>query len=158
MQEFVQFDDNLTQKINIVTSVFTVLVGKYHILNSNEEMKLKNQISVVIQKYKNSLKQHFDSVPSRYEGLLSKKQIMDAFIFMDIDFSAEQLDFIFLKLFALSNNPDLFPYSRLFEIFHWDDPSHKQEQQKFEKKKKKRESSNNRQFAFQGFDLEGKGG
>lgn len=44
---------------------------------------------------------------------------------MDIDFNPEQLDFIFLKLFALSNHSDLFPYSRLFEIFHWKDQNEK---------------------------------
>lgn len=36
---------------------------------------------------------------------------------MDIDLKPEQLDYIFLKLFEFSNNIELFPYARIFEVF-----------------------------------------
>lgn len=36
----------------------------------------------IISKYKNSLRQHFDQLPSKYEGLLQKNQIIETFEFM----------------------------------------------------------------------------
>lgn len=53
------------------------------------------------------MKSHFDTLPST-KGELSKKQILDTFIYMDIDLRTEVLDYFFMKMFALSNNINRF--------------------------------------------------
>ena len=41
---------------------------------------------------------------------------------MDIDFRKEVLDYFFMRMFALSNNADRFPYAKIFEVFQPEAP------------------------------------
>ncbi|CAD8151268.1 unnamed protein product [Paramecium pentaurelia] len=116
-QEFVVYNDQLTQSTTIVRSILQKLIGNYDILTSEIEIKKTKEITQVISKYKNSLKQYFDQLTSKYEGLLERKQIIETFEYMDIDLTPEQYDFLFLRLFSYSNNTQIFPYIRIFEIF-----------------------------------------
>ncbi|CAD8051667.1 unnamed protein product [Paramecium primaurelia] len=116
-QEFIVYNDQLTQSTTIVRSILQKLIGNYDILTSEIEIKKTKEITQVISKYKNSLKQYFDQLTSKYEGLLERKQIIETFEYMDIDLTPEQYDFLFLRLFSYSNNTQIFPYIRIFEIF-----------------------------------------
>jgi hypothetical protein len=91
-EDFVDFEIDLTQSLVITKSIFTKLVGNYKILSDEEESKFKEEIAPVIQKYKNSLKQHFDSLPSVW-GNLSKNQILDTFIYMVVLFFIQWLGY-----------------------------------------------------------------
>jgi hypothetical protein len=51
------------------------------------------------------------------KGELTRRQILDTFIYMDIDLRTEVLDYFFMRMFALSNNADRFPYARIFDVF-----------------------------------------
>ncbi|CAD8054863.1 unnamed protein product [Paramecium primaurelia] len=116
-QEFVVYNDQLTQSTTIVRSILQKLVGNFEIMTVEIETQKTKEITQVISKYKNSLKQYFDQLPSKYEGLLERKQIIETFEYMDIDLTTEQYDFLFLRLFSYSNNTQIFPYIRIFEIF-----------------------------------------
>ncbi|CAK70710.1 unnamed protein product (macronuclear) [Paramecium tetraurelia] len=116
-QEFVVYNDQLAQSTTIVRSILSKLVGNFEIMTADIETQKTKEITQVISKYKNSLKQYFDQLPSKYEGLLERKQIIETFEYMDIDLTLEQYDFLFLRLFSYSNNTQIFPYIRIFEIF-----------------------------------------
>ncbi|CAD8146891.1 unnamed protein product [Paramecium octaurelia] len=116
-QEFVVYNDQLAQSTTIVRSILQKLVGNFEIMTAEIETQKTKEITQVISKYKNSLKQYFDQLPSKYEGLLERKQIIETFEYMDIDLTPEQYDFLFLRLFSYSNNTQIFPYIRIFEIF-----------------------------------------
>ncbi|KAM3129782.1 hypothetical protein pb186bvf_018173 [Paramecium bursaria] len=115
-RDFVDFNIDQVDTLVRVQSVFTKIVGNYRIFLIDEERKLKEEIQPIITKYKSSLKQHFDSLLG-VNGELSKQQILDTFTFMDIDLKQDQMEYFFLRLFAISNNIDRFPYGKIFEIF-----------------------------------------
>ncbi|CAD8147943.1 unnamed protein product [Paramecium octaurelia] len=116
-QEFVVYNDQLTQSTTIVRSILQKLIGNYEILTNEIEIQKTKEITQIIGKYKNSLKQYFDQLTSKYEGLLERKQIIETFEYMGIDLTQDQYDFLFLRLFSYSNNTQIFPYIRIFEIF-----------------------------------------
>ncbi|CAK62472.1 unnamed protein product (macronuclear) [Paramecium tetraurelia] len=116
-QEFVVYNDQLNQSTTIVRSILQKLIGNYEILTIEIEIQKTKEITQVISKYKNSLKQYFDQLTSKYEGLLERKQIVETFEYMGIDLTHDQYDFLFLRLFSYSNNTQIFPYIRIFEIF-----------------------------------------
>ncbi|CAK90637.1 unnamed protein product (macronuclear) [Paramecium tetraurelia] len=146
-QEFVEFNIELTENLDRVKSIFTKIVGKYRIFTPDEEMKHKEDITKLIIKYKNSLKQHFDSLQST-NGELTKRQILETFIFMDIDINNSQLEYFFLKLFVFSNKIDRFPYQKIFEIFQQTQTASTPHLQRKETQRKKAATESNKQPVY----------
>ncbi|CAD8136884.1 unnamed protein product [Paramecium pentaurelia] len=146
-QEFVEFNIELTETLERVKSIFTKIIGNYRIFTAEEEMKHKEDITKLIIKYKNSLKQHFDSLQSN-NGELTKRQILETFIFMDIDINNNQLEYFFLKLFVFSNKIDRFPYQKIFEIFQQTQTTSTPHLQRKETQRKKANTESNKQPVY----------
>lgn len=70
--EFVEFNIDQSESLVRVSSVFSKLIGKYRLFTLEDERRLKDEIIPIIVKYRQSLKQHFDSLSSP-NGELSKK-------------------------------------------------------------------------------------
>eukprot|EP01016_Furgasonia_blochmanni_P001091 TRINITY_DN10394_c0_g1_i4.p1 TRINITY_DN10394_c0_g1~~TRINITY_DN10394_c0_g1_i4.p1 ORF type:complete len:325 (-),score=72.68 TRINITY_DN10394_c0_g1_i4:39-1013(-) len=127
-EDYVMLDEEKTLEIGIVKSVFKNLLGNYTILDEHSEDALFQEITTVLQKYRLNLIETFNQKPEAKLGYVKPRDIESAFRELDIVISTRQLEYMYMRLFELSDDLNKLDCFKLFEIFNPEEQNAKKSQ------------------------------
>ncbi|CAD8202076.1 unnamed protein product [Paramecium pentaurelia] len=118
-ERFVEFSLLAEGLIARAKSILKNLIGKYNLLEKNEEDQLFFEIAIVLSKYRNSL-EDFILRSKKKQELCSIEDLEEALKFVEQTFNSTQYEFLLLKNYELTQELIHINYKKLFELFYVD--------------------------------------
>ncbi|CAD8204080.1 unnamed protein product [Paramecium octaurelia] len=116
---FVEFSLLTEGLIARAKSILKNLIGKYTLLEKNEEDQLFLEIAIVLSKYRNSL-EDFILRSKKKQELCTIEDLEEALKFVEQTFNSTQYEFLLLKNYELTQELININYKKIFELFYVD--------------------------------------
>ncbi|CAD8196823.1 unnamed protein product [Paramecium pentaurelia] len=116
---FVEFSMLTEGLIARAKSILKNLIGKYTLLEKNDEDQLFLEIGIILSKYRNSL-EDFILKSKKKQELCTVEDLEDALKFVEQTLNSTQYEFLLLKNYELTQELIQINYKKLFELFYID--------------------------------------
>ncbi|CAD8118605.1 unnamed protein product [Paramecium sonneborni] len=155
-ERFVEFSMLTEGLIARAKSILKNLIGKYSLLEKNEEEQLFFEIATVLSKYRNSLEDFILRSKKRQE-FCTVEDLEEALKFVEQTFNSSQYEYMLLKNYELTQELIRINYKKLFELFYVDlqvaqktkSESDLPKEKEQEKRLSNQEQQNNNDFEIQ---------
>ncbi|CAK60140.1 unnamed protein product (macronuclear) [Paramecium tetraurelia] len=118
-ERFVEFSLLTEGLIARAKSILKNLIGKYTLLEKNEEDQLFLEMAIVLSKYRNSL-EDFILRSKKKQELCTIDDLEEALKFVEQTFNSTQYEYLLLKNYELTQQLININYKKIFELFYVD--------------------------------------
>jgi hypothetical protein len=114
-EEYIFYDEDCKNDTTIVKSVIKKLIGPVNLIEESASKKIFEDLVTIFNKFRQSIKEA--TLMHNKSGFVTRKDLQDVSRYLELDFSAAQVDFMMLKMFEYADDVHKLSLDKLLEIF-----------------------------------------